>query len=72
MQWHVARLSAGQLQAIRDLEEETGLVLVAWERGIPEAPRARSPEEFGAEISPDRSALSGLRDVYRVGSAPAP
>lgn len=71
-EWHIAHLSDEQLRAIRRLEEETGLVLIAWERGSRAAPRPRGREELGAEISPDVSALSGLGDVYRSVSAPAP
>lgn len=71
-EWHLAHLSDEQLRAIRRLEEETGLILIAWERGAREAPRAPGLEKHGAGVSPDVSALGGLRDVYRTGTAPAP
>lgn len=69
-EWHLAHLSEAELRAIRRLEEETGLTLVAWDRGTRRHPAAR--EEAAEEVSPDQSGLAGLRDAYRAGTAPAP
>lgn len=83
--WHLANLSREQHQVLQDLEDRTGLTLIAYTRdgrrgGAAVDFRGIAQEEFGTELAlgaiysddidgPHPEMLNALMETYRSGAA---